>query len=447
MRQLVLSLSLLGALLAGRPALAEIGTLDAVPAATLLLPYFEVDLNSVNGVTTLLSINNASASSAVAHVTLWTDQAIPTLTFDVYLTGYDVQTINLRDVFNGTLPRTADDAEDPTDTISPQGPVSQDINFPPSPPPADPQVPLGPCVAPYVNPVLTGAALSGLRARHTGVASPVDGLCGGFAFGDNVARGYVTVDTVTQCTVAYPSDAGYFSGFIADIRNILWGDYFYVNPGQNFAQGDTLVHVESCVPGSNIYAGYVGNQTAGAGRCPFLPGDYTFYGRYAAVAGQDQREPLATTFASRFLNGGAFSGGTDLIVWRDTKRVPTGGNGPHSCAANPSWFPLGQKDVVAFDEQENPTDLCPSTTCFPMATERVRTDAANLFGINLGIPVPFGWLYLNLNYPIASDPFPGVAQAWVTTVMEAAGRFSLGFKSTPLDTALDAVPGGQLLLP
>ena len=47
--------------------------------ATLLLPYFEVDLSNPSGTTTLFSINNASASAAVAHVTLWTDESIPTL--------------------------------------------------------------------------------------------------------------------------------------------------------------------------------------------------------------------------------------------------------------------------------------------------------------------------------------------------------------------------------
>ena len=75
------------------------------------------------------------------------------------------------------------------------------------------------------------------------------------------------------------------------------GDYFYVNPGQNFAEGETLVHIEACSAPS------VGN---GAGLCPFsfAAGDYTFYGRYNAVAVQDQREPLATTFAARFVNGG-----------------------------------------------------------------------------------------------------------------------------------------------
>src|SRR4029079_5005195 len=112
------------------PASAAIGTIDAVPAATLLLPYFEVDTTNPNGLLTLFSINNASATAVLAHVVIWSDQSVPVLDFDVYLTGYDVQMINLREVLvNGHLPITASAGQDPQDTISPQGPVSQDINF------------------------------------------------------------------------------------------------------------------------------------------------------------------------------------------------------------------------------------------------------------------------------------------------------------------------------
>ncbi|HEV8239629.1 MAG TPA: hypothetical protein VGS57_09690, partial [Thermoanaerobaculia bacterium] len=296
----ILAAALLLLPLVALPAAAEICTIDDVPAATLLLPYFEVDLSSQNGVQTLFSINNASASAAVAHVTVWTDESIPTLDFDIYLTGYDVQTINLYDIFHfGNLPRTADAGADTGNPpISPKGSLSQDINFPGS---------SGPCVAAYTNPVLDATRLSNLQAAHTGHNAPAYGGCLGANYGDNIARGYVTVDSVTQCNLLFPSSATYFSGGIADNRNILWGDYFYVNSSQNFAQGETLVHVEACPTPS------VGN---GAGHCPFVPGQYTFYGRYAAVAGQDQREPLSTTFASRYINGGLFNGGTDLIVWR-----------------------------------------------------------------------------------------------------------------------------------
>src|ERR1700681_820426 len=109
------------------PASAAICNIDVAPAATLLLPYFEVDLNNPNGLTTLFSVNNSAAVAVLAHVTIWSDLSVPVLAFNVYLTGYDVQTINLRDiVVNGVLPQTASAGQDPNDKISPKGPKSQD---------------------------------------------------------------------------------------------------------------------------------------------------------------------------------------------------------------------------------------------------------------------------------------------------------------------------------
>src|SRR5258708_2784410 len=127
----VLTLALvLGLLGWAAAAQAVIATIDEVPAATLLFPYFEVDLNNPNGLSTLISINNASATAVLAHVVIWSDLSVHALDFMVYLTGYDVQTINLRDIIvNGNLPITASAGQDPNDTISPKGPKSQDINF------------------------------------------------------------------------------------------------------------------------------------------------------------------------------------------------------------------------------------------------------------------------------------------------------------------------------
>jgi hypothetical protein len=456
MKRLAVGLVLLGVVGWGSAARGEIGTVDAVPAATLLLPYFEVNLADPSGITTLFSINNASATAILAHVTLWTDQAIPTIAFDVYLTGYDVQTINVRDLFNGVLPVTADDGADPGDTVSNQGQLSQDINFPGS---------TGPCGSPatlYNQPDPTlPAKVDHMRRAHTGQASPIfGGRCSGANYGDNIVRGYITVDTVNSCNLLFPPDPGYFGGGgVATSQNVLWGDYFYVDSANNFAQGDNLVHLEACIPG-NGFIGYVGN---GAGQCPFAPGDYTFYGRYVAGLGSDQRESLATTFASRYLNGGAFSGGTDLVVWRDPKTTPTGPNGPFVCGLpGPSWFPLVQADVVAFDEQENPSDQCFQADnfppaiggvlpCFPLAAQRVSTQGGNVIATDMTIPFPFGWLFLNLNTTVAGGLFNPTAQAWVTPVMSAAGRFSVGFPAAQLDNAnatfQSALPGGIFLLP
>jgi len=107
MKKLCLCLALLSLLGMGGQAFAVIGTIDDVPAATLLLPYFEVDLENAAGVNTLFSINNASATAILAHVVLWTDLSVPTFDFNIYLTGYDVQTVSVRDIFHGIVPRTA----------------------------------------------------------------------------------------------------------------------------------------------------------------------------------------------------------------------------------------------------------------------------------------------------------------------------------------------------
>jgi len=129
MKKTALCLALLGLLALGGQAFALICTIDDVPAATLLLPYFEVDLSGPNGVTTLFSINNASATAVLAHVVVWSDLSVPVLDFNVYLTGYDVQTVNVRDILAGNLPQTASAGQDPGDKISPKGSFSQDINF------------------------------------------------------------------------------------------------------------------------------------------------------------------------------------------------------------------------------------------------------------------------------------------------------------------------------
>ncbi len=100
-------LALLGILTAGLAAQASAGLASsscssgASPAATLLVPYFEVDLTSTSGLTTLLAVTNAGAQSTLAHVVVWTDWGVPTLKFDLFLAANDVQSINLRDLFAG----------------------------------------------------------------------------------------------------------------------------------------------------------------------------------------------------------------------------------------------------------------------------------------------------------------------------------------------------------
>ena len=186
-----------------------------------------------------------------------------------------------------------------------------------------------------------------------------------------------------------------------------------------------------------------------------MPGQYTFYGRYVAWTAADNRQPLSTNFVTRYVSPAAksplFPTGTSLIVWRDSKVNQT----PFICTTKPSWFPLGQESIVIFDEQENPEvpesiPLAPpppveSFVPFAVEAQRVAVDGPDF-------PVAFdsGWMYLNLNTAVAAaganpPEDPAAAQAWVTTVHDSKGRYSVGYRAIQIDSAQQAAhftPGG-----
>jgi hypothetical protein len=155
--------------------------------------------------------------------------------------------------------------------------------------------------------------LTNLKDALTG--NPSAGLgnkCAGVNHGDRIARGYITVDAVNNCTIRFPGDVGYFgAGGTGDVtnQNVLWGDVMYINKAVDKAFGQPLLH---------ILASATDPSTSTSGR-------YTFYGRYDNFTAVDNRQPLSTTFAARFINASSsegaryFSGGTAMIVWRDSK--------------------------------------------------------------------------------------------------------------------------------
>ncbi len=410
----------------GIPAAAKTCAADAVPGATLLLPYFEVDLADPNGLTTLFSVNNASATAVIAHVVIWSDLAVPVFNFDLYLTGYDVQTMNLRDlVARGGLPQTASAGQDPSDAVSPKGILSQDINF-------------ATCAGKLPPRPMSADELAHVQAALTGRASALAGnLCLGRYLGDRVARGYITVDTVDGCTVRVPGDPGYFasggvSGDATD-QNVLWGNWYIVNGAHDYAQGGTLASLEADA----------------ADPATSSPGRYTFYGSRVGWTAADHREPLATSFATQYAVGSTFDGAADLIVWRDPKVAQRA----FDCPAIPSWYPLSQEAIEVFDEEEHPLVPLlfpidgppqPPLAPFPAAAQRTRLNSAAF-----PLPFLFGWLYLVLDGTVpaaaAVPPIdPAAEQAWVMAVQSANGRYATGAEAFRLDSACNAshhVPG------
>ena len=90
-------------------------------------------------------------------------------------------------------------------------------------------------------------------------------------------------------------------------------------------------------------------------------------------------------------------------------------------------------------------------TCFPLEAQRVSLAGGNIPGDDPTPPYDFGWMFLNLNTTVAGGLFNPTAQAWVTTVMDADGRFSVGYDAVKLDQAnqtfQSAAPGGVILEP
>jgi len=404
---------LLGALPATGPASAGVlaGSCRVAnqPAATLLVPYFEVNLNDPDGATTLISVNNASAKPALARMVLWTDWGVPTLAFDIYLTGYDVQTLNLRDLFTGTLPTTGP-------AISNTGALSLSSTDFPGCGSNSSQA-----ATEQGIPILPAAAREALNASHTGKPVHAAGTSGMFGpatprclgstrQGSPLAVGYITIDVVNRCspvsvgtTANTPADPHYFAeggtGLASD-NNVLWGDVIFLDRKTMKADSETVVHVL-------------------ADADAFGPGDYTFYGRYVDFDARDNRAPLSSLYYTRYLTGGNLFGDTELVVWRDNRTKDTTGG---ECGRGPSWAPLGEYQLVAFDEQENPSEL-PNSNAFPVATQKVK-----LGGGPVPLSNPFGWLMLDLWHRDGAH-----AQGWVGVRMSSQGRYSIGHEALRAD--------------
>lgn len=351
----------------------------AVPAATLLVPYFEVDFASAADQTTLFAVTNVGTEATLAHVVIWTDWGVPTLNFDLYLAANDVQSINLRDVFNGILPQTGGGA-------------------------------FTGCTNPLTLPALDAVALAALRKQHTGQPDDLGHCAGSGRAGDQVATGFVTIDVAQQCSnsITYPGHAGYFvSGGtgVAGNANVLVGDFFLVDTAENYAQGNEAV-------------GLVADEAR------FGDLTTTFYGAWVAHSGDDARAPLGTRYRSRYLNGGAFSGGTDFIVWAEpdvtTPQAVT-------CGERPTFVNGCQfLRTTAYDEAANG-----ETPVFHfVVTEIASRLSAGTDEVPVGAPFGFVDLENAIQQGCLSEPFGEIPlQLWVMPLSSASGRFSVGFNA------------------
>jgi hypothetical protein len=371
---------------------AETGNDDScdisqMPAATLLLPRFDVDIDGISGVNASLSVTNTGPRDQIARVTLWTDLAFPVMTFNLYLTGYDVQTIDLHDVFtSGRWPVTGF-------LTSARG-ANADANG---------ALDLTGCG--QLGGAIGADFLERLRRAFTnGSVSDLHGQpgCDEVGLDHDNAVGYATIDVVRNCNVRNAMDPAYWDDVAYD--NVLIGDY------QQDGDASPLVHIRA-----------VDGLTR------------TFYGTYqtAAAPARDRRQPLPSRFAARWISGGTDRFQTHYAIWREPTqpRPKSCGNWDNNLNGNPVT------EIVTFDENENwvgDVPIC-RVTCLgyefalpPSSVTSVR-DASIYPQLSNGASA--GWMYINL------DNGPGersASQNWVSVTMRAGMHYSAGFHATAL---------------
>lgn len=447
--------------------------IGVVPAATLLLPVFEVDIvNPANvGVNTVFTLTNVTDLPTIAHIVVWTDWSFPVLDFNIWLTGYDVQGLSLRDILGrpgtaATIPPTTAIAGGP----SPRGSLSA-LNTA-NPNHAGDAITSCTSLPGQIPETLAAAIRSALTtgiyvfsgggcppppgagpdARQVGSAHPN-------------AIGYITVDVANRCSQSLGVDEFYYTSEIL-FDNVLIGDYQRISPtaAASFAGGSPLVHIRAIPEGG----------PAGAVTATNLP--FTYYDRYTprppGNPKVDRRQPLPGTFAARVLTSTSAAPvpfGTRLAIWREGYENSAGTIGECGLATtitaqltnNSNIF---VPEIVRFDEFENPTTLAPGGGGVSPALPGEGLNEASLQPIGNARVFPqqatpaSGWLFLNLNHqnvlPTGAPPgsgndysaprqaggsHAGRSQNWVIVQLSAdADRFAVDFDAAWLGNGCSA---------
>jgi hypothetical protein len=403
--------------------------ISVLPAATLLLPYFEVDLENSAGETTLFTVTNVTNFDQIAHVTLWTDYGYPVIDFNLYLTGYDVQAINLYDILaRGVI---APDAGTGT-AVTKRGTFS-DVN---------PALKLAACDR--LPGALDDVYITRMQQAFTLGKVPQLGTAAGCSNIGGIhdrAIGYATMDVVGSCATRNATDPSYWTEVIR-FDNVLIGDYQQINSAQNFAQGGSMVHLRAVPEG--------GTAQERAGLASYTSGfDRTFYSRYQAAGSPklDGRQPLPSTFATRWINGGPSEFQTSMKVWREGRT-----DSDLTCIRYGFEARRKATEIVVFDEDENAVSIAdtagdsgPVTRPELPSTSRTATSDSDIYPQVVN-GSQAGWMYFNLDH---TREDLHASQNWVISSMSAQGRFSTDIDAIALGngcsapTATSAVTAGN----
>jgi hypothetical protein len=425
------------------------------PAATLLLPLFDVAIPDPYE-KTIFTVTNVTAVPQIAHVTIWTDWSFPILSFNVFLTGYDVQAIDLADVLiRGIIaPPGGTSATDRGITPNPSSGVPGAVpdTYISNPNIARDAIAFGGACS-TMKPIPQDLLNAVQTALTTGLYQGANG-CGSTRVGGthSNARGSITIDVVNTCTTKYPDDPQYLLKELL-FDNALIGDYQDIHSDAtvgNLAQGNPMVHIRAIPEGGSAGSHYGSN----------LP--YTFYDRFTiSLPGQrqrtfDRRQPLPSVFAARWIEGGTAGLNSSYKIWREG--VVAGTQDCSKVSRNRA-MPTGYLQTIRFDERENSFGITGfvGCTCRPEppvlpAAARVSSMDLSVFPGNGSSVDVSGWMYMNLNNggaqgysangrtgslttpfaPPASETMIRPSQNWVIVSMSAMGRYSVDFDAAML---------------
>ncbi len=358
------------ALLATSSLPAAATPLQKTPGATLIVPYFEVDLDAPDGRSTLVSVGNAG-DPVVARATLWSDHGYPVYAWDIYLGKNALATYNLRDIvsYGNVAP-----------TRAPAG--------------------FGGCGDPVATPAISPADLLLLQKQLTG-QDLGGGLCASVPRADTtLATGSLTIDTVTRCgSSRFPNEGGYFTGsnLVASPRQVLWGDFTLVDPAENFAQGFEAPALRTILTvGRPIFADWAADP---------------------AVA----REALNADFdcsRQRYLQGGPFAAKTSFFVYTPPPQYAELREcGDSAIQGGPKTWSFG-----IYDEEGERTSF--GVRDYPYRTSG-RVDADSDLLLTSGSGYVGLVTYHDYHFPGVPIP-PDPIQHLLFGTIQASGRFAVG---------------------
>jgi hypothetical protein len=432
-KTLLACLAVVAVLAIATPAFAITCTIDQRPAATLLVPYFQVsyddngDLISGGALArdTIVTIANASAAPMIAHVNVFDRQSQLVLDFNIALTPYDVQAMRMSDILGGLLPDTVNGSGDDACQRNGGSAVYPD---------GDGFLRVKPLV-PATGQDNTQATTDYQGVFNLGIIDPLRADCAGDL--ELLAIGYIIIDHANYCNLSDPTDPNYYYNDAIGMENNLWGEIIFTsgNGIPTYALSTVNLEADASIGDAAQFGGLQARSFDARywdpfdefppGACPNCgsgdPETDLLVSSPWNVGFGDQREPLGLRWAARW-----FDLGIDITSNFRVWRAGTAFNG--NCDVEEPIVTLRFYDE---DEQTTSQGTCPSPCSNPTFNFPLETQQRNITDFSRPVGAVAGWVqfdFLNLG-----GGGTVIDQAWVDYSFEGILAF---------ETIL--VPGTQL---